>query len=823
VTGWARAVTAVAAVRVIAGLALYLSGQTTLTRPPPLPLEAYALLAATFGLLGVSLLAANRHDVRASWLGGVFVLVSAPLCSPFFRTGIPEGASWFLAVRPDAFLAAFLWKFLIVFPTPLSGRAARVAEHTARVAVYSAFGLAIVNLSFFIVPGPDWRDLVRPTAESGSLYYPIVFGLSAAAFGMLLWRAVHARADDRGRIRLFVGGLAAGLVPFAVQGMLDAIPAYNAFVHQPGVELVVGLLLFGALGAVPVITAYSVLFDRVVELRIVLRAALQYALARYTIIVVAVVPFVALALLMIRHRQEPLVALFSGPRPVALGATALAGIITLRMRQLLIAQLDRRFFREAYDPQRTLDALVSGAVRARDTSEIEAVWRDVAARNLHADASLFVGAGMTGEFRRPNGTGAIDSGGLLSRLACADLRPMDVDPGDDRSPFRRLSPEEQHWILSSRVHLLIGMRAADGRPLGLLAIGSKRSGLPFTDEDRRLLAAAGGSVALALDNLRLRATPEPAPEPAAMECIACFRLHPPDLAACTCGGTLKPALAPLVLRGTFQLDRRIGAGGMGIVYHAWDLHLERSVAIKTLPRVSTSDAARLRREARAMAAVIDPHLAVIHGLETWNGIPLLIQEFLPGGTLADRLQRGPLAIAETLALGVTLAGVLRHLHDAGIVHRDIKPSNIGFTQTGLVKLLDFGLARLVDPTPVQTTETLRDGSSPSSLSDHRLVGTPPYMAPEALLGHSPRPAFDLWSLAVVLYESLTGRRPFDVQKGNRLLAIAAPAVPPSALDPACSPAIDAFFDAALSVDSSRRPASAAMLEAQLVQLRDSAR
>src|SRR5207253_8576282 len=122
------------------------------------------------------------------------------------------------------------------------------------------------------------------------------------------------------------------------------------------------------------------------------------------------------------------------------------------------------------------------------------------------------------------------------------------------------------------------------------------------------------------------------------------------------------------------------------------------VAIKTLPRVSPEHAMRLRREARAMAAVQHRHLALIYGVETWRGTPLLVVEYLDGGTLADRLKAGPLAIDGVRELGISLCGALHSMHRSGVLHRDIKPSNIGFTREGVPKQLDFGLAMLANQT-----------------------------------------------------------------------------------------------------------------------------
>jgi serine/threonine protein kinase len=264
---------------------------------------------------------------------------------------------------------------------------------------------------------------------------------------------------------------------------------------------------------------------------------------------------------------------------------------------------------------------------------------------------------------------------------------------------------------------------------------------------------------------------------------------------------------------------------MGVVYHARDLNLGRSVAIKTLPRVTPERAAQLRREARAMATVTHTNLAVIYDIDTWRGIPFLVQEFLEGGTLALKLAAGPLPIREALDLAQTLAGALDYLHRAGMIHRDVKPSNIGFSAAGVIKLLDFGLARLSKRTEDEngptTTQTLEPESGLHWSSDGAMVGTLLYMSPEALSREAPSPFFDLWSLSVVLYECLTAARPFAGKNATEMLysVTTVTPVPPSGLRPECPADVDAFFARALHRQSNRRFPDAASMQEALLRLR----
>ena len=179
---------------------------------------------------------------------------------------------------------------------------------------------------------------------------------------------------------------------------------------------------------------------------------------------------------------------------------------------------------------------------------------------------------------------------------------------------------------------------------------------------------------------------------------------------------------------------------MGVVYLAHDTALGREVALKTLPARRDAQVARLRDEARAMAALNHPSLATIYGLEMWRRTPVLVVEYLAGGTLIGRLAQGPLPREEVLALGIRLADALTYMHARGVLHRDLKPGNIGLTADGAMKLLDFGLSA--------------DSGTPA--------GTPAYLPPEALAGAAPDIAVDLWGLCIVLAEA-GGRRYQDLE------------------------------------------------------------
>ncbi len=383
-----------------------------------------------------------------------------------------------------------------------------------------------------------------------------------------------------------------------------------------------------------------------------------------------------------------------------------------------------------------------------------------------------------------------------------------------------------------------------------MALGGKLSELPFSREDRLLLNALAGSASFAVENLLIRISPafavsrqgadeletspgvpRAADDSTAGECRTCGAVFRATVKPCKfCGGESEIAVVPYVLLGKFRFAKRVGKGGMGVVYRAFDLSLRRTVAIKTLPRVSPEHAVRLRREARAMASIVHPNLALIFGLETWRGTPMLIFEFLEGGTLAARLAQAPMGWKDGLDLGIVLSNVLVRIHASGILHRDVKPSNIGFTLENTPKLLDFGLARIVDsrvsfeesgdvdPGAYAPDTTLPPHSDLKPITvTHGLVGTPMYLSPEAVANDPPDASFDLWSLTMVLYESIAGSNPMRRSTLQETLDCISKAAVPDLREivPECPESVAAFFLDALARDRARRPGSAGELKSRL--------
>jgi hypothetical protein len=220
--------------------------------------------------------------------------------------------------------------------------------------------------------------------------------------------------------------------------------------------------------------------------------------------------------------------------------------------------------------------------------------------------------------------------------------------------------------------------------------------------------------------------------------------------------------------GPYEITGSLGAGGMGEVYRAVDTNLKRQVAIKVLPPSVADDAdrlARFQREAEVLASLNHPNIAAIFGLERAGGQTAIAMELAEGPTLADRVAQGPLPLDEAVAIAKQIADALDAAHEQGIVHRDLKPANIKVTADGAVKVLDFGLAKVIEPvTAGARHDPLEEDpatfTSPAVTRAGIILGTAAYMSPEQARGRRVDKRTDLWAFGCVLYEMLTGRCAF---------------------------------------------------------------
>jgi eukaryotic-like serine/threonine-protein kinase len=327
-------------------------------------------------------------------------------------------------------------------------------------------------------------------------------------------------------------------------------------------------------------------------------------------------------------------------------------------------------------------------------------------------------------------------------------------------------------------------------PEALFALGPKRSEEPYSAEDEDLLMAIGASVA----GLLTRDRPRPQAEAKFEECPECGACYDAGTRRCSQDGT-ELTTTPLqrLLAGRYRLDRRIGRGGMGTVYAAYDIALERKVAAKLLREDlvdGPSAAARFQSEARLAAALAHPNVVIVYDIGvTPSGRAFFVMELLEGITLREELQRnGRMQPARGLHLLSGICAAVAAAHERQLIHRDLKPDNIILSHQHsreVPKVLDFGLAKALEASGggTQTKAGL-------------VAGTPQYMAPEHLRGGEPSPDWDLWALSVIAFEMMTGAPPTVSGFGSVQLIRALPVE------------VRQFFERAFSINPIDRPTSA---------------
>lgn len=824
---------------------------------PTLPGWVFLLAMAAFGAGGLLMMGVVRQDERAGVLGLAFLLVAAsfavgpiavgtgaaagsapPTAAPPTAGGILAGVGVaLLALRVEAFLPAYLWRFVSVFPRIEEGDPYRRVPALMQTLAWCVGGL-LAAAGALTQWGVGWEALaVLNRLHEGSAYWLVLSLLILPAFPVLMLRSLRAGEAERRRVRVLVAALAAGGAPILTASAAEVL----GLLRDPAHIRVVSYVVVPSLFVVPLGTAYAVLVDRALGVRLIVRRALQYSLARNTLVLGAATPLAALGLFLALNQDRTLGELVLGPSAPWLVALSLGALAALQVRHRLMDRLDRAFFREQYDARRILEALVNQARSAHGPAELARLLRRRIDDALHPRHTVVFLRGPEGARLEPalGGGRSVPLAGELVRRAERTGRPFRVRraevtgrpgrgagaevtgrpgrvvgaeptgrslevgrPGGwaGASPEAGPSPDEDAWAQDLGVDLLVPLRTATGELLGLVALGEKRSELPYDAEDIALLASVAAAASATLET-RLPpyggyeghgwsrgAGGTPGGHEPAEECVSCGVIVPVGNRGCPeCGASsIRRAALPRRLSGKFEIIRRLGQGGGGVVYLARDDFLGRQVALKAVGALSPEQTLVLEREARTLASITHPHLATIYGMERWGGGQVLVLEYMVGGILSDALRAGPVPWGRALTLVAAVADAVHHLHAEGLVHRDIKPGNVGFDAVGRPKLLDFGLATVSrarwegagtdgeeaaveapDPT-AGAGEAAGAGAGAGAAEEVEggwtltgpLPGTLPYMSPEALSGRPPQPRDDVWSLGVLLAECVAGWNPF---------------------------------------------------------------
>jgi len=715
-------------------------------------------VAATvvFGLAALLLAWNARRDDRARRLGWLYLLIATAFAQTLIgMSGVRAStliAPFVLGLYPESFLGYATWLFAAEFP-----RTSRFSRFDRWFPTVGA-AAALVSLFLFVVSwvavrfsGTDWPPFMQSLLafeRSKFGYWYAVWLLMLPAMASSAWRVRRAPSLERRRVRWFTGALVVGIAPLLLLAIaLSTSATVRGIMTSSGTSrLAIEIVTLGLVLSVPFTTAYAIVTQRTLSVRLAIREGIRYGLTRTGLTMLVTLPLVVPIGVALRHRNRSLDDLLALP-DVRLALAALAaGVLLAVFRRSILARADRVLGYARADWSRDLAAATGALAHGRTGREI--------AGELERQIVSGIGApGVVVLFQRAQAFEPVIGNsaplGLDAALAALLHDEPVVSLARDSTLYPLLPADDRSWLAQGEIELMARL-APPGGPLdGIVGVVRRRHGFAYTEDDAAFVAAlataAGMVVHRIRQDVRFEAAETPADELGALECSRCGTVA--AAATCACHAPTRPAALPARLGGKIDVIRRLGSGGMGVVYLGRDVRLDRDVALKTLPRASSSAIDAMLAEARAMARVEHPHLALIYDVHMWRGAPVLVVEYLANGTLHDRLARdGKLSADAALTVGAALAGALDALHARGITHRDVKPGNVGFSSADTPKLLDFGVA------------VLREHAADNP---YLVGGTPLYMSPELLAGGVPVPSDDVWALGIVLVQALTGRHPFS--------------------------------------------------------------
>jgi tRNA A-37 threonylcarbamoyl transferase component Bud32 len=746
----------------------------------------------------------------------VFTWLAGPLAFPIIALAILYFPS------PSPLLKRHTWLHAVPFVAAAPMLVAAAATSLDLVGVESMRDLAL------------W-DASHPGAYYGSFALALAINVLALAEGVYRYKFNHD-GNERRRIRMAVYTAVPGVFAYAVKDGVPitamllgaAAPSYpwpiTAFL-----QLLVLLPAFGL--------TYAVGVARVLGPALVLRRSLQYALANRALAAIALLPGAALVYALLHKNLLQIITSGSVVYLLLFGAT----IAVVRYRDRARLWLDQRFFREEYDARKILVSLAGRVRFETDPRDLATLVVEQIDQALHPEVTSMLASGIEDGRLVPvtsrNGTVepvALD-GGLATMLRWSE-EPLEIFLDDPRSPARRLPPGEMAWLEATGASVLVPVLGRERELVGVLVLGAKRSEEAYSAEDLELLSSIAAQVGLGLDVARLRrlrsdqteaATARLTPTslaPAMMECPRCGRCEEAGETVCPSDGApLKAGPTPRVVDNKYRVEQLLGRGGMGAVYRARDMRLDRLVAVKVVrPELLEDHDARrrFRREAQIVARLQHPGIVSIFDFGTLaGGGAYLVMELVRGEDLRRVLHReGRLEPARAVKILSAVCAAIDAAHQEGVLHRDLKPENILLPGGEIeAKVLDFGVAKLVADGDRGPSEDTHETQAALTVAG-TIVGTPAYMAPEQLGALALDPRTDVFALGVIAYEMLSGDLPFS--RGSLtdvILAQARGARPLTERDPDIPAALDRAVRRALDMTPDGRPPTPHAFASEVLQ------
>ena len=779
---------------------------------PQQPLRAImlALVATTWAAFGLVVIALRPRDRASRWCAAFMIFLAASQFGiSIADVDHPVGGVQ-TALRFAGF-AAYPWHIVFGFlmvcalsPTRafMSSRAAQAVVVAAAV-VYTASAAPALLTLLDASAAASVADVSR--GWQGILGRIV---LLAALAGTIVVPAIGYRRAETATERRRMAWLLAGIVPASTAYIISvavSVAARSRPELAPWYDRALLITLFTSL-TVPTAFAYALARHELFGVRLVIRRSIQYALARSALLWMLLVPGLGLGWTVWRNPDVTVRGLVSAGTPHFYLLLAIAA--SLLMRERLLTAIDRRFFRDHRDRERILVELASDIGRSHTPEEAIALAEHALNASLHP-SSVSVWLRDEG---KPLPEGFFDSDTVSLE---------EIESGGD-APRTPGTPKPKATALT------VPIVDHDGGLIGALQLGSKRSEEPYSAKDRTLLRAIARQIAMVVENARLRREvgqerrirhevlgrlDESAVDVLreCPRCGACF-----DRGADVCpadGAELMPTL-PIArtIADKYRLERLIGRGGMGSVYEATDLGIGRLVAVKVVRSQafgSETSTRRFHREARILGAISQRNIVTVHDYGTLPaGSAFLVMERLHGPTWRTALRdRGCIRPRELAVWVEQLCDALIAAHANGVVHRDLKPENVIIVRRPdgvLIKVLDFGLAKQFD------SEGETEGLSLAGA----VMGTPGYMAPEQLAGRPVDHRADVFAVAVMVWEALSGRKPFEGSSPAEL-ALAMHLAPPSVPE-TIPPAVGHVLRRAMAHDAARRVASVTELKRDLL-------